>query len=215
MADKKSQPKQEVTPVIRDAAVGKGVFTLVDHGGKHYIHYNLPQGYLLFAVRNDDALAMKINNHLADVLEAEHGKATRAATAEARDKELIEAVAQPWICVEGKPCEEAVPVHWDEMITALAAMNSHPATELTVESALRELRELVRDKYINVCQDRSFYPADCKEGSETGTVFTIKIGYLQSEPRFISTKSLSDCMDQVRAWPKSRAQKEGDGCAKV
>jgi hypothetical protein len=65
-------------PVIKDAAVGKGVFTLVDREGKHYIHYNLPEGYLLFAVKDDDALAVEVNNYLADVLEAEHGKATRA-----------------------------------------------------------------------------------------------------------------------------------------
>jgi hypothetical protein len=38
------------------------------------------------------------------------------------DRELIEAVAMPWICVEEKPCEEAVPVHWEEMITALAGI---------------------------------------------------------------------------------------------
>ena len=64
-------------PIIKDAAVGKGVFTMVQHKGKSYIHYNLPQGYLLFAVKADDTLAVEINNHLADVLEAEHGKATR------------------------------------------------------------------------------------------------------------------------------------------
>jgi len=74
-----STTKQEAEPVIKDAAVGKGVFTLVDLEGKHYIHYNLPQGYLLFAVRTDEALAVKINNYLADVLEKEHGKATREA----------------------------------------------------------------------------------------------------------------------------------------
>lgn len=33
----------------------------------------------------------------------------------------LESIAEPWICVEEKPCEEAVPVHWNEMITALAA----------------------------------------------------------------------------------------------
>jgi hypothetical protein len=68
---------QVVTPVIKDAAVGKCVFTLVDRAGKHYIHYNLPQGYLLFAVKADDGLAVEINNFLADTLEREHGKATR------------------------------------------------------------------------------------------------------------------------------------------
>lgn len=76
-APKAANPTNGVT--IKDAAVGKGVFTLVQRGSKSYIHYNLPQGYLLFAVKNDDALAMEINNHLADVLEREHGKSTREA----------------------------------------------------------------------------------------------------------------------------------------
>jgi hypothetical protein len=77
----KREGKQEA-PVIKDAAVGKGVFTLVLVGGKSYIHYNLPQGYLLFAVKVDDALAVKVNNFLADTLEREHGNATREALAE-------------------------------------------------------------------------------------------------------------------------------------
>jgi hypothetical protein len=68
---------QVVTPVIKDAAVGKGVFTLIDCGGKHYIHYNLPEGYLIFAVKVNDALAVEVNNFLADTLERERGKATR------------------------------------------------------------------------------------------------------------------------------------------
>lgn len=67
---------------IKDAAVGAGVFTLIQRGAKSYIHYNLPQGYLIFAVKNDDKLAVGINNHLADVLETEHGKATREALIE-------------------------------------------------------------------------------------------------------------------------------------
>lgn len=36
-------------------------------------------------------------------------------------KALIEAIASPWICVEDKPCEETVAVHWEELITALSA----------------------------------------------------------------------------------------------
>lgn len=71
-------PKIE-TITIKDAAVGQGVFTMVQRGSKSFIHYNLPRGYLLFAVKNDDPLAMEINNHLADVLETEHGNATRQA----------------------------------------------------------------------------------------------------------------------------------------
>lgn len=35
----------------------------------------------------------------------------------------LESIAEPWICTEEKPCEEAVSVHWDEMITALVAAN--------------------------------------------------------------------------------------------
>jgi hypothetical protein len=81
-AKTKAQPKQEAVPVIKDAAVGKGVFTLVYHNGKSYIHYNLPQGYLIFAVKVDDALGVEINNYLADVLEKEHGKATLEALVE-------------------------------------------------------------------------------------------------------------------------------------
>lgn len=72
----------EVSLIIKDAAVGKGVFTLVQMGNKSYIHYNLPQGYLLFAVKADDVLAVKVNNFLADTLEREHGNATREALAQ-------------------------------------------------------------------------------------------------------------------------------------
>ena len=77
---KKEQSKPAI--IIKDAAVGKGVFTLVQRGEKSFIHYNLSQGYLVFAVKNDDVLAVEINNHLADVLEAEHGKATRETLAQ-------------------------------------------------------------------------------------------------------------------------------------
>lgn len=37
------------------------------------------------------------------------------------DRELIEAIAEPWICVEERLCEEAVAVHWEEMLTSLTA----------------------------------------------------------------------------------------------
>lgn len=36
------------------------------------------------------------------------------------DKEALETIASPWICIEEKPCEETVAVHWDELIAALA-----------------------------------------------------------------------------------------------
>jgi hypothetical protein len=77
----KRERKQEAL-IIKDAAVGKGVFTLVQLGHKSYVHYNLPQGYLLFVVKVDDALAVKVNNFLADTLEREHGNCTREALAE-------------------------------------------------------------------------------------------------------------------------------------
>ena len=77
----KQNENGKADPIIKDAAVGQGVFTLVQVGSKSFIHYNLPQGYLLFAVKVDDALAVKVNNFLADTLEREHGKATREALA--------------------------------------------------------------------------------------------------------------------------------------
>lgn len=73
------QQTSETGIKIKDAAVGQGVFTMVERGNKCYIHYNLPQGFVLFAIREDDVLAVEINNYLADVLETEHGKATRDA----------------------------------------------------------------------------------------------------------------------------------------
>lgn len=65
------------------------------------------------------------------------------ATADAFDKELVDAVATPWICVEEKPCEEAVAVHWEEMITALAAMRAPRATVDT--DAARRAVQLLDD----------------------------------------------------------------------
>jgi len=120
------------------------------------------------------------------------------ATAEADDKELIEAVAQPWICVEDKPCEEAVPVHWDEMVTALAA-NALRATESTIESVLQELREL--------------FPSTDIQVINTAWTWHKPSGIFMDDHRFrilinhktFEGQSANDCMNQVRAWSKSRA----------
>ena len=77
-------------------------------------------------------------------------------------------------------------------------------SDLSDESVLVELRETFRGKPIFIRHDLDFYPADCQDGPETVKAVTIKIGYLRSEPKFKSTRSLSDCMDQVRAWAKER-----------
>jgi hypothetical protein len=69
------------------------------------------------------------------------------ATADSLDKDLIDAIAQPWICVEEKPCEEAVAVHWEEMITALVAAigrDSTPRATGETTAALSELRRAAK-----------------------------------------------------------------------
>ena len=43
--------------------------------------------------------------------------------------ELVRAIAEPWICVEDKPCEETVVVHWEELLTSLSA--AFPSAEAT------------------------------------------------------------------------------------
>jgi len=74
------------------------------------------------------------------------------------------------------------------------------ATEgLTVEAALQELRELFPDwpSKIEITTDGIFrvwfWP------SKLASVESMKFGH-----------SLADCMDQVRAWAKSRAEREGE-----
>lgn len=42
-------------------------------------------------------------------------------TPPAPDEAVAESIAEPWICVEEKPCEETVAVHWEELLTAFAA----------------------------------------------------------------------------------------------
>ena len=71
---------------------------------------------------------------------------------------------------------------------------------LTVESALEELRTLFPGKAIAIRRDDSFYPADCQDPPETNSVTTIKIGYLDSEPKFRSFRSLDEAMQQARQW---------------
>lgn len=77
MGQSHEQPKTLI--IIKDAAVGKGVFTLVQRDNKPFIHYNLLQGYVIFALRDDEVLAVEINNYLADVVELEQRKATGEA----------------------------------------------------------------------------------------------------------------------------------------
>lgn len=59
------------------------------------------------------------------------------------DREPIESVAEPWICVEERPCEEAVAVHWEEMLTSL--------TE-ALATVRREEREAERLRTLKVIQ---------------------------------------------------------------
>jgi hypothetical protein len=80
--------------------------------------------------------------------------------------------------------------------------------ETTVEAALAELREMFPGKVILVRREDSFYPPDCRDAAETNSMVTIKIGYLMSEPKFRSSRSLADCMAQVRA--TTRTEGEGD-----
>jgi hypothetical protein len=76
--------------------------------------------------------------------------------------------------------------------------------ETTVETALAELREMFPGKVIMVRREDSFYPPDGRDAAETNSMVTIKIGYLESEPKFRSFRSLEDCMAQVRKWKESQ-----------
>lgn len=66
------------------------------------------------------------------------------ATADGIDKELIDVIAQPWICVEEKPCEEAVAVHWEEMIAALATGLNRATPRATGETEAERVWRKVR-----------------------------------------------------------------------
>lgn len=130
------------------------------------------------------------------------------AAADSFSTEMVEAVAQPWICVEEKPCEEAVPVHWQEMITALAAMRAPRAgTGLSVEAALAELREMfpVLTATVNTYASWAFDRRD-------KDFVTVRLFGATTTPHTLEFNShtLNEAMDQVRAWTKSRAEREGE-----
>jgi hypothetical protein len=91
----------------------------------------------------------------------------------------------------------------------LHAKNAPSVTgETTVEAALVELREMFPGKVIMVRREDSFYPPDCRDAAETNSMVTIKIGYLRSEPKFRSFRSLADCMAQVRAASRTEGSHE-------
>lgn len=50
------------------------------------------------------------------------------------DLAWVAAIAMPWICVEAKPCEETVAVHWSEMLTAMAAALAQARKEAVRET---------------------------------------------------------------------------------
>lgn len=92
------------------------------------------------------------------------------ATADAFDKELVEAVATPWICAEEKPCEEAIAVHWDEMITALTAVCAPRATgETTVDEPRKAINFLIALEH-QVHRNHEYHPDHCAECSMTETI---------------------------------------------
>ena len=78
--------------------------------------------------------------------------------------------------------------------------NRHYTETESVDAALVELREMFPGKAIMVRREDSFYPSDCRDSAETNSMVAIKIGYLTSEPKFRSFRSLADCMAQVRKW---------------
>jgi hypothetical protein len=155
----------------------------------------------------DDTYYPEVKRLTVAISEAVDAADLPRATADAADKELIEAVAQPWICVEEKPCEEAVPVHWDEMITALAAMNvpCPVAQTPTVEIALAELREMFPHRDIQISWSGWSWQHPSKYFKD-GYKAKIEIGFLKK----FEAETLSDAMENARAWSKSRAQKEGE-----
>jgi hypothetical protein len=92
----------------------------------------------------------------------------------------------------------------------MAELHAENAPSVTgeIEACLAELREMFPGKVILVRREDSFYPPDCRDAAETNSMVTIKIGYLRSEPKFRSFRSLADCMAQVRA--ATRTEGEGE-----
>jgi hypothetical protein len=209
MTKSETQPQQQDAPELkpcwcRDSVEYLRVKAHMDHGEfgcrerGRYVY--CPNCWACGPTYNTDAEAVEGWNKMraADL---------PRATADAADKELIEAVAQPWICVEEKPCEEAVPVHWDEMITALAAMNvpCPVAQTPTVEIALAELREMFPHRDIQISWSGWSWQHPSKYFKD-GYKAKIEIGFLKK----FEAETLSDAMENARAWSKSRAQKEGE-----
>lgn len=73
----------------------------------------------------------------------------------------------------------------------------------TVESALVELREMFPGKSISIRRNDDFYPPDCRDAAEVVKGVVIKIGYLETEPKFRGG-TLNEAMAQVRAWKESQ-----------
>lgn len=56
---------------------------------------------------------------------------------------LLESVAEPWICVEERACEETVAVHWEELLTAISGALTTARREARAE-AFKEAATLAR-----------------------------------------------------------------------
>jgi hypothetical protein len=98
--------------------------------------------------------------------------------------------------------------HVIDLIKEAATKDPRATGETTVEAALDELREMFPGKVIMVRREDGFYPPDCRDAAETNSMVTIKIGYLESEPKFRSFRSLADCMAQVRAASRTEGSHE-------
>jgi hypothetical protein len=86
-----------------------------------------------------------------------------------------------------------------DMLLEIERLEAAPRATGEIEACLAELREMFPGKVIMVRREDSFYPPDCRDAAETNSMVTIKIGYLESEPKFRSFRSFTDCMAQVRA----------------
>jgi hypothetical protein len=96
-----------------------------------------------------------------------------------------------------------------ELLAHFAAA-PRPTVETELTAALAELREMFPGKAVIIRREDSFYPPDCRDSAETNSMVTIKIGYLQSEPKFRSFRSLTACMAQVRAAAQGKVEGGGE-----
>jgi hypothetical protein len=116
---------------------------------------------------------------------------------------VIDAVLQSPVVVETRCFSQ--PQEVDRLETQVVALlAAAPRATGEIEACLAELREMFPGKVILVRREDSFYPPDCRDAAETNSMVTIKIGYLESEPKFRSFRSLADCMTQVRAARKGK-----------